>query len=106
MSEATSPTGSVTLRGAGRLRHFGVGRTSARTDVILLIQDQHVTIINAATGEILRALTRPPARTTNPPDAHQAQQKNRPNLQDAGPARSDVLRHHTVRSAGFEPATS
>lgn len=48
--------GSVTLRVAGRLRHIGVGRTYARTDVILLVQDLHVTVINAATGEILRDL--------------------------------------------------
>jgi hypothetical protein len=48
--------GSVTLRVAGQLRHIGVGRTYARTDVILLIQDLHVTIVNAATGEILRDL--------------------------------------------------
>jgi len=48
--------GSVTLRVTGRLRHIGVGRTYARTDVILLIQDLHVTIVNAATGEILRDL--------------------------------------------------
>ena len=48
--------GSVTLRVAGRLRHLGVGRTYARTDVILLVQDLHVTIVNAATGEILRDL--------------------------------------------------
>jgi transposase InsO family protein len=49
--------GSVTLRVAGRLRHIGVGRTYARTDVILLVHDLHVTIVNAATGEILRDLT-------------------------------------------------
>lgn len=48
--------GSVTLRVAGRLRHIGVGRTYARTDVILLVHDLHVTIVNAATGEILRDL--------------------------------------------------
>ena len=48
--------GSVTLHLAGRLRHIGVGRTYARTDVILLIQDLHVTTVNAATGEILRDL--------------------------------------------------
>jgi transposase InsO family protein len=49
--------GSVTLRVAGRLRHIGVGRTYARTDVILLVHDLHVTVVNAATGEILRDLT-------------------------------------------------
>lgn len=48
--------GSVTLRVAGRLRHIGVGRTYARTDVLLLVQDLHVTVVNAATGEILRDL--------------------------------------------------
>ena len=41
--------GSVTLRVAGRLRHIGVGRTYARTDVLLLVQDLHVTVVNAAT---------------------------------------------------------
>jgi transposase InsO family protein len=48
--------GSVTLRVAGRLRHIGVGRTYARTDVILLVHDLHVRIVNPATGEILRDL--------------------------------------------------
>ena len=49
-------SGTVTLRIAGQLRHIGVGRTYARTDVILLVQDLHVTVVNAATGEILRDL--------------------------------------------------
>ncbi|MCU1595337.1 MAG: Integrase catalytic region, partial [Frankiales bacterium] len=48
--------GSVTLRVAGQLRHIGVGRTYARTGVILLINDLHVTVVNAATGELLRDL--------------------------------------------------
>ena len=58
--------GSVTLRVAGRLRHIGVGRTYARTDVILLVQDLHVTVINAATGEILRDLIIDPRRDYQP----------------------------------------
>jgi transposase InsO family protein len=58
--------GSVTLRVAGRLRHIGVGRTHARTDVILLVQDLHVSVINAATGEILRDLTIDPRRDYQP----------------------------------------
>jgi transposase InsO family protein len=58
--------GSVTLRIAGQLRHIGVGRTYARTDVILLIQDLHVTIANAATGEILRDLIIDPRRDYQP----------------------------------------
>jgi transposase InsO family protein len=48
--------GSVTLRHNGRLHHIGVGRTRAGTCVILLVQDLHVQVINAATGELLREL--------------------------------------------------
>jgi transposase InsO family protein len=58
--------GSVTLRVAGRLRHIGVGRTYARTDVILLIHDLQITVINAATGEILRDLIIDPRRDYQP----------------------------------------
>ena len=58
--------GSVTLRVAGHLRHIGVGRTYARTDVILLVQDLHVTVVNAATGEILRDLIIDPRRDYQP----------------------------------------
>jgi len=58
--------GSVTLRIASQLHHIGVGRTYARTDVILLIQDLHVTIVNAATGEILRDLTIDPRKDYQP----------------------------------------
>jgi transposase InsO family protein len=58
--------GSVTLRIAGQLRHIGVGRTYARTDVILLVQDLHVTVIHAATGEILRDLIIDPRKDYQP----------------------------------------
>jgi transposase InsO family protein len=58
--------GSVTLRVAGQLRHIGVGRTYARTDVILLVQDLHVTVVNAATGEVLRDLFVDPRRDYQP----------------------------------------
>jgi hypothetical protein len=58
--------GSVTLRVAGRLRHIGVGRTYARTDVILLVHDLHVRIVNPATGEILRDLIIDPRRDYQP----------------------------------------
>ena len=58
--------GGVTLRVAGRLRHIGVGRTHARTDVILLVQDLHVTVTNAATGEILRDLIIDPRKDYQP----------------------------------------
>jgi hypothetical protein len=54
--------GTVTLRVAGRLRHIGIGRTHAGTDIFLLVQDLHVRIVDAATGEILRDLVMDPSR--------------------------------------------
>jgi hypothetical protein len=59
-------TGAVTLRVNGRLHHIGVGRTHTRTHVILLIQDLHVRIVNAITGELLRELTIDPERDYQP----------------------------------------
>ena len=58
--------GTVTLRHAGRLHHIGIGRTHARTHVLMLIQDLHIRIINAATGELLRDLTLDPTRDYQP----------------------------------------
>ena len=54
--------GVVTLRVNGRLHHIGVGRTHARTPVILLVHDLHLRVVNAATGELLRELTIDPRR--------------------------------------------
>lgn len=59
-------TGAVTLRVNGRLHHIGIGRTHARTHVILLIQDLHVRVVNAITGELLRELTINPDRDYQP----------------------------------------
>jgi transposase InsO family protein len=58
--------GCVTLRAAGRLHHIGVGRTHTGTDVLMLIQDQHIRVIHAATGELLRELTLDPTRDYQP----------------------------------------
>ncbi|MBO0879207.1 MAG: IS481 family transposase [Mycobacterium sp.] len=49
--------GVITLRVAGHLHHIGVGRTYSGTRVLLLVQDLHIRIIHAATGELLRQLT-------------------------------------------------
>ena len=68
--------GTVTLRVAGRLHHIGIGRTHARTHVILLIQDLDIRVINAATGELLRELTLDPAATTNPPATTRTTEQN------------------------------
>jgi hypothetical protein len=72
--------GRVSLRVAGRLLHVGVGRTYARTPVVLLVQDLDVRVVHATTGELLRALTldlsrdyqptgRPPGPPRRIPDA-------------------------------------
>jgi transposase InsO family protein len=58
--------GCVTLRHGGKLYHIGIGRTHARTHVLLLVQDTHIRIINAATGELLRELTLDPTRNYQP----------------------------------------
>ena len=50
-------SGCVTLRVNGRLHHIGIGRTHARTHVLILVHDLEVRIIDAATGELLRELT-------------------------------------------------
>jgi transposase InsO family protein len=55
--DKVSTNGTVTLRVAGRLRHIGIGRTHAGTDIILLIQDLDVRVVHATTGELLRELT-------------------------------------------------
>jgi hypothetical protein len=49
--------GKVTLRHGGVLYSIGVGRTHARTRVLILVDDLEIRIIDAATGELLRELT-------------------------------------------------
>ena len=49
--------GVVTLRVNGQLHHIGIGRTHARTHVILLVHDLHARVIDTTTGELLRDLT-------------------------------------------------
>ncbi|MGB8652063.1 MAG: hypothetical protein WCD35_15535, partial [Mycobacteriales bacterium] len=58
--------GKLTLRVNGRLHHIGMGRTLARTPVIMLVQDLHVRVVHAATGELLRELTIDPQRDYQP----------------------------------------
>jgi transposase InsO family protein len=45
--------GKVTLRHGGRLYSIGVGRTHARTRVLILVHDLDIRIFDAATGELL-----------------------------------------------------
>ena len=59
-------SGVITLRHNGRLHHIGIGRTHARTHVIVLVQDLDIRVVNAATGELLRELTLNPDRDYQP----------------------------------------
>ncbi len=50
----------------GRPHHIGDGRTHARTHVILLVDDLHVRVVDAVTGELLRELIVDPTRDYQP----------------------------------------
>jgi len=51
------------------MHHIGIGRTHARTPVIMLIADLDVRVIH---GELLRELTVDPARECQPQQRKQA----------------------------------
>ncbi|OBK13966.1 IS481 family transposase [Mycobacterium asiaticum] len=68
----------LTLRHAGRLHHIGVGRTHARTHVLVLVQHLDIRIINAATGELLRQLTLDPTRDYQPRGVPAGRPKKKP----------------------------
>jgi transposase InsO family protein len=59
-------SGKVTLRHNGHLYKIGIGRTHARTPVLLLVQDLKIRVVNEATGELLRELTLNPTKTYQP----------------------------------------
>ncbi len=59
-------TGTVTLRHGGKLYHIGIGRAHAGTEILLLVQDLHIRIVSATTGELLRELTLDPSRNYQP----------------------------------------
>ena len=59
-------SGSVTIRHHGRLHHIGIGRTHARTHVLLLVRDLHIRVVDAATGKLLRELELDPSRDYQP----------------------------------------
>jgi hypothetical protein len=67
-----TPTSAPTGQPDTRLRrdHIDIGRTHTRTHVLLLVQDRHIRVINATTGQLLRQLTpgpHPRLRTPKPP---------------------------------------
>ena len=55
-------TPDPSVRHDGRLHHIGIGRTRARTHVIMLIQVLNIRVIATATGELLRELVLDPSR--------------------------------------------
>jgi hypothetical protein len=81
--------GKLTLRVNGRLHHIGIGRTHARTPVLMLVQDLHIRVVNAATGELLRELILDPTRDYQPTGAPK------------GPTRAYTNEQPRTRSSGF-----
>src|SRR5215472_8868934 len=69
---------------AGRLHRIGIGRSHARTHVIMLVQDLDVRTVHAATGGLLRQLTSSrPGPTREPagrpaPRTHPRERKHTP----------------------------
>ncbi len=55
--DIVDPTGTVSLRRAGRMHHIMVSRKHKRTPVILIIDDLDIRVVNKTTGELLRRLT-------------------------------------------------
>ena len=62
-------TGRVTLRYDSQLRHIGVGRAHAGRRIELLVADRDVRVIDADTGELIRALRIDPAKDYQPLDS-------------------------------------
>jgi hypothetical protein len=55
--DIVDPTGTVSLRRAGKMHHVMISRKHKRTPVILIIDDLDIRVVNKSTGELLRHLT-------------------------------------------------
>ena len=77
-TDRVDQAGSITLRHNGRLHHIGIGRIHHRTRVLILVHDLNITIINAATGEVLRELTLDPTRDYQPTGAPTGPTRKKP----------------------------
>ena len=64
-----------------KMHHIGMGIENARTPVLKLVDDLHLRVINAATGELLKELTIDTTRNYQPlgrpPGPPPGQQKTR-----------------------------
>jgi transposase InsO family protein len=54
--------GKITLRVDGRLHHIGLGSEHHGTRVVVLVHDLDVRVVDATTGELIRALTINPTK--------------------------------------------
>jgi len=70
--------GNVSVRINGQVHHIGLGRPINGTPVILLVADLDIRIVNAATGEVLRALTLDPTRDYQPTGKPRSQKRQNP----------------------------
>jgi len=71
--DTVDATGVVTLRHAGRLHHIGLGRTHARTRILMLIHDQHIRVTHATTGALIHELVLDPTRDYQPRNIKRAE---------------------------------
>ena len=76
--DTVDTTGKVTLRHNGRLHHIGIGRAHTRTHVLILVAGLDIRIINAATGELLRALQLDPTKDYQPTGKPRTRQRRNP----------------------------
>ena len=60
--DVTDGKGAMTLRRAGRLHHLNAGVAHARRQVLAIIDEQEVTVVSLATGEILSTHRIEPAK--------------------------------------------
>lgn len=65
-TDRVDTSGVVTLRHNSRLHHIGLGRALARTRVTMLIDELHIRVLDADTGDLLRELILDPARDYQP----------------------------------------
>jgi hypothetical protein len=84
-ADITSTSGTVTRRVGGELCHTGIGRVHAGTAVLLLIQDLHIRVLNAATSELLGELTLDDSRDYQPAGAPKGPTRCRPTANDPEP---------------------
>lgn len=55
--------GKISLRHSGRLLHLGIGRAHARAEIVCMVHNDHATVVNADTGEILSEHTLDPSHS-------------------------------------------